>query len=150
MPDDQGGSVASAHTMGVRRLGSELKKARGTMSQKVAAQEWGVAVATLGAIEQGVVRSYQPQTLAPFDRVLGRSAWDLYEAADEPGTDIPAASQADVDELRQRLVDVEATMATLGAQRPLSALEALAHELAEDELTDVISFAHFVLARRVG
>jgi hypothetical protein len=134
--------------MGLRRLAAELKKARGMRSQKAAAAYWNVPYSTLCALEQAKVRNYQPQTLAHFDAMLGRSAWDLYEPPDEAGWDVPAASVASVEELRSRLDELETALRTLSAQQPVNRLEALAAELTDAELTDVVSFAHFVLARR--
>lgn len=69
--------------MGVRAVGDALIAARGTMSQKAAAQRWGVPVATLAALERGVERNYNPQTLRQFDQALGgRDTWQLYKGAD--------------------------------------------------------------------
>lgn len=78
-----GGNVASGASMGVRAVGRELKKARGRLSQKAAATKWGVPVSTLGQLEQGITRSYNAQTLAQFDEMLGRSTLDLYLQSDD-------------------------------------------------------------------
>lgn len=64
--------------VGIRRVGDAIKRARGTMPQKVAAKTWGVPLATMAALEQGIERNYQPHTLAQFDQVLGQSTLDLY------------------------------------------------------------------------
>lgn len=123
-----------------------MKKKRGKMSQKVAAERWGIPLATLGAIEQGVVRNYRPSTLAPLDDVLGRSTWDLYMEPDEPET---LASQDELDELRRRLDDLAAEVAAVTAMpAPGGELESLAQQLGDNERAEVVSFAHFVLARR--
>jgi len=133
--------------MGLARLSRELKRARGTLSQKAAASRWGVPYSTLCALEQAKPRSYQPHTLAHFDAMLGRSAWDLYMEADEVGWDVPAASVAALDELRTRVDDLAAELHDLAA-RPPNPLEALAAELTAAELDQVVAFAHFLLGRR--
>jgi len=116
-------------------------------SQKAAAAHWNVPYSTLCAIEQGKERNYQPQTLAHFDAMLGRSAWELYEQPDEAGYDVPAASAASVEEVRTRLDELEAALQALRGQPP-NHLEAVTSELSPDELAEVVAFAHFVLARR--
>lgn len=82
--------------MGVRRLGDAVRKARGTMSQKDAAELWQFPVATLGAIEQGVDRGYRSDNLQRLDAVLGESAWDLYTRPDPPPADVDAVAEAAV------------------------------------------------------
>jgi hypothetical protein len=133
--------------MGLARLSRELKKARGTLSQKAAATHWGVPYTTLCALEQGKPRNYQPHTLAHFDAMLGRSAWDLYDMSDEAGYDVPAASVAALDELRARVDELADQLHELAARTP-NPLEALAVELTAAELDEVIAFAHFLLGRR--
>src|SRR4029453_13952284 len=110
------GCLASGHDMGLARLSRELKKARGTLSQKAAANRWHVPYTTLCQIEQGKPRNYQPHTLARFDAMLGRSAWDLYSQTDEAGSDVPAASGAALDELRTRVDDLAAQLHDLAAR----------------------------------
>ena len=144
-----GDPLPSGHEMGLARLSRELKMARGTLSQKAAAAHWNVPYSTLCALEQGKARNWQPHTLARFDTMLGRRAWDLYEQPDEVGYDVPAASATAVDELRARLDHLEATLAALTA-RPANRLEGLAGELTDAELDEVVSYAHWVLARRRG
>ena len=140
-------SLASGHDMGLARLSRELRKARGTLSQKAAASRWGVPYSTLCALEQAKPRNYQPQTLAHFDAMLGRSALDLYEMEDETGIDIPAASIAALDELRARVDELAGQLHDLAARTP-NPLEALAAELTAAELDQVVGFAHFLLGRR--
>lgn len=132
-----GESVASRHVMGLRRLGTALKKARGTMSQKAAAHTWGVPLSTLSAIEQGIVRDYQSQTLAQFDAALGESAYEIYASPDQPTIDDLAA-------LTHR---VEALEAAHHVVVP-SALESLIAQLAGDEVDELVSFANFIISRR--
>src|SRR4029077_2963923 len=78
----------ASHAVGIKALGRALRDARGTMSQGEAAAHWGVPGATLGAIEQGVVRRYHSQTLARFDKMLGRSAKDIYDQVDGEVVDL--------------------------------------------------------------
>lgn len=144
---EQAESVRSAHEMGLARLSRELKKARGTLSQRAAATHFGVPYTTLCAIEQGQARNYQPHTLAHFDAMLGRSAWDLYDTPDEAGFDVPAASVAAVDELRAR-VDALADELRALAARTTDPFAALAAELTSAELDQVVAFAHFLVGRR--
>jgi transcriptional regulator with XRE-family HTH domain len=155
---EQGRSAGGDHgpvtsrAMGVRRLGNALKKARGRMSQQAAAEAWGVALSTLGAIEQGVDRKYQPPTLAPFDAVLGRegAAWDLYNQPEEAGWDVPAASLVLVEDLRGRIEELEETVATLTERlnQPPSPLDAARGQLSADEVSELVAYAHFMLIRR--
>lgn len=83
-----GESLILSNAVGVRRVGRELRRARGVLSQRAAAARWEVPLATLAALEQGVDRKYNPQTLARFDRMLGISALDLYEQEDESDEDL--------------------------------------------------------------
>ena len=140
--------------MGLRRLSAELKKARGTLSQKAAAARWQVPYSTLCALEQQQQRNYQPHTLAHFDEMLGRSAWDLYDQPDEAGWDVPAASLSSVEELQAKVAEHARQLAELTelaqaiAQHERGSLEALLDELDADELATVEAFVHFVLSRR--
>lgn len=138
--------------MGVHRLGDALKKARGRMSQKAAAASWDVPLSTLQAIEQGVERHYQPHTLAVFDGPLGTSAWDLYQQSDGVGWDEPAASVADVEELRRHLTQLNdrlnALTESFERQRERSPLEHLVDELDPVERETVVAYAHYVLSQR--
>jgi hypothetical protein len=88
--------------MGVRAVGRELKRARGRLSQKAAAAKWGVPVATLGALEQGIVRDYNSQTLAQFDEMLGRSTLDLYLQSDDDMYTLTEIKR-EIDDLREEL-----------------------------------------------
>lgn len=97
-----GGNVASGASMGVRAVGRELKRARGRLSQKAAAARWGVPVATLGALEQGIVRDYNSQTLAQFDEMLGRSTLDLYLQSDDDMYTLTEIKR-EIDDLREEL-----------------------------------------------
>lgn len=81
--DGDGESVTSRSEMGVRAVGAALRRARGRLSQQAAAERWHVPLATMAALEQGVVRDYQAQTLAQFDEMLGTRTLDLYERPDE-------------------------------------------------------------------
>lgn len=135
--------------MGLARLSRELKMARGTMSQKAAAAHWNVPYSTLCALEQAKPRNYQPQTLAHFDAMLGRRAWNIYEGPDEAGYDVPAASVAALDELRARVDDLAAQLDALAAHSA-NPLEAVAAELTAAEVDQLVAFAHFLLGRRPG
>ena len=97
-----GGNVAAGASMGVRAVGRELKRARGRLSQKAAAARWGVPVATLGALEQGIVRDYNAQTLAQFDEMLGRSTLDLYLQSDDDSYSMLEIKR-EIDDLRDEL-----------------------------------------------
>lgn len=97
-----GGNVTSQSTMGVRVVGKALKQARGRLSQKAAADRWGVPVATLAALEQGLTRRYQSQTLAQFDEMLGRSTLDLYLQSDDDGYALIEIKR-EIDDLRDEL-----------------------------------------------
>ena len=97
-----GGNVASGASMGVRAVGRELKRARGRLSQKAAAARWGVPVATLGALEQGIARDYNSQTLAQFDEMLGRSTLDLYLQSDDDMYTLTEIKR-EIEDLREEL-----------------------------------------------
>jgi hypothetical protein len=148
-PDD-GAGLASRRAMGLRRLGDELRRARGTMTQQAAATHFAVAYSTLCAIEQGQDRNYQSHTLHQFDAMIGKDAWIVYSQPDVAGYDVPAASAAALDELRARVDELDAALGALAAGGPANRLEGLAAELTDDELAEVIAFAHWVLARRRG
>jgi hypothetical protein len=137
--------------MGLARLSRELKRARGTMSQKAAAAHWQVPYSTLCVLEQGKPRNYQSHTLAQFDVMLGRSAKDLYDLPDEAGWDVPAASVVAVEELRARLDELAAVVTQLRnaiVHQPPGLLEELGDLLEAAELEEVIAFAHFLAGRR--
>jgi hypothetical protein len=97
-----GGNLASSGTMGVRVVGKALKQARGRLSQRAAADRWGVPVATLAALEQGLDRNYQSQTLAQFDEMLGRSTLDLYLQSDDDSFTLLEIKR-EIDDLRDEL-----------------------------------------------
>ena len=97
-----GGNVASGASMGVRAVGRELKRARGRLSQKAAAARWGVPVATLGALEQGIARDYNSQTLAQFDEMLGRSTLDLYMQSDDDNFTLSEIKR-EIEDLREEM-----------------------------------------------
>lgn len=99
----------------MRAVGEALQKARGRMSQKAAAAHWGVPLATLAALEQGVERDYQPHTLHQFDEALGRSTLDLYNGPD-PGPerdDVLARLEAMDQLLRSEFADISAQLAVM-------------------------------------
>jgi hypothetical protein len=133
--------------MGVRRLGDRLRRARGTRTQRAAADHFKVPYSTLCAIEQGKVRNYQPHTLAQFDAMIGGDAWDVY--ANQPDEPVDVAAAADVDDLARRLETLEEAVRALAAG-PADALAAVAGELTPVERDEVVAFAHWVLARRRG
>jgi hypothetical protein len=109
--EDGDASLASRHSMGVKAVGAALRRARGRLSQQAAAERWNVPLATMAALEQGVERDYQAQTLAQFDDMLGRSTLDLYERPDEqpPMTGTP-------DELARAFVSMSAEISERVAQ----------------------------------
>lgn len=82
-PSDGGPRVGSS-VVGVRKLGRALVEARGGLSQRAAARQYGVSLSTLMAIEQGKARRYRATTLHQFDVLLGRSALEVYQGSDEP------------------------------------------------------------------
>ena len=131
--------------MGVRLLGDALRRRRGEqgLSQKAAANTWPFPYTTLCDIEKGVDRNYQITTIARLDAILGFSAWDLLQQSDEP---VPPITRAELDEMRRELAALAAAVADLVPAAPAGRLEELG--LADDELAEVIAFAHFVLARR--
>lgn len=120
------------------------------MSQKAAAAHFGVPYSTLCAIEQGQDRRYQSHTLHQFDAMIGRDADQLYRQPDVPGYDVPAATADSVADLQRRVDELETTIQALLARPAPTRLEALALELTDAELAEVVSFAHWVLARRRG
>ena len=140
--------------MGLARVSAELKRARGTMSQKEAAAHWQVPYSTLCALEQQVERNYQSHTLAQFDVMLGRSTWDLYDQPDEAGWDVPAATAAAVEELQAQVAeharDSTSSLPGSPSWRTRSPLEQLLDSLDRDELAAVEAYVHFVFARRHG
>jgi transcriptional regulator with XRE-family HTH domain len=146
--------AGNTRAMGVRLLGDALRRRRGEagLSQKAAAVAWNFPLATLGAIEQGVIRNYQPTTIARLDPVIGTSAWDLLQTPEIGGG--LAAAATDLDQLRAELVDLRVLVADLQArleeEEPsrLAALETVAGELTNGELDDLVAFAHFLRSRR--
>lgn len=143
--------AGDTRAMGVRLLGDALRRRRGEagLSQKAAALIWNFPLATLGAIEQGVIRNYQPTTIARLDVVLGESAWGLLATTDEP-----LAGRDEVDQLRGELTDLRVVVADLqarleeGEPSRLAALETVADDLSNGELDDLVAFAHFLRSRR--
>lgn len=144
-------AVGNSRAMGVRLLGDALRRRRGEagLSQKAAAVAWNFPLATLGAIEQGVDRNYQPTTVAPLDVVLGESAWDLLQSTDEPlaGRDEVDQLRGDLTELREIVANLQARLAA-GEPGRLTPLEAVAGDLSNGELDDLVAFAHFLRSRR--
>lgn len=151
MNPTEGGAVASAHEMGVRRVGSALKQAQGTMKQKAFAKRWNLPVGTLRDLQQGKVRNYGAATLNQFDVVLGGpgSTVALYEQPDEE----PATQQA-LEQLRTELEALRATVEQLqagiaaGLPARAAAIETLIGELGDDEISELVAYAHFMRMRR--
>lgn len=135
------------HEMGLGRVSRELIRARGTLSQKRAAVHFNVPYTTLCALEQRKERTYHSQTLARFDAMLGQSTWELYDGPDEVGIDVPAASAAALDELREVVEQLSATVRRL-ADRISDPVEALTVEMTAAELDQLVAFAHFLRGRR--
>jgi hypothetical protein len=59
-------------------------------------------VATLGALEQGIARDYNSQTLAQFDEMLGRSTLDLYLQSDDDHYTLVEIKR-EIEDLREEL-----------------------------------------------
>jgi uncharacterized protein YkwD len=114
-----------------------------------------VPLATLAAIEQCVDRNYQPPTVAPFDKVLGTSTWDMLQGPDDEPAD---AAMLEVlrGELRAEFgsqvavvqAELAQVLATLNAQRAAGGLGGLLEDLDADERAAVAAFVHLILARR--
>ena len=77
------------------------------MKRRAFADAWDLPFGTMQALLQGQVRNYRSTTLSAFDGVLGRSTWDLYNQADDDEAEVAVANQAEVDELRRRLKELE-------------------------------------------
>ena len=137
---ESGESVPSRTVTGAERVGAALRAARGTMSQKAASVHFGVAYSTLCALEQGKDRNYGSHTLHQFDAMLGRDTWELYTQEEAP----PPASRAQLDELRAEIEELRDRLEEVAAGPAPSVFA----ELTAAELDDVVSFAHFLLARR--
>lgn len=136
--------------MGLARVSRELKRARGTLSQKRAAVHFGVPYSTLCALEQQTPRHYQSQTLAPFDAMIGQSTYDLmYNTPDEPGLDVPAASAAALEELRSRVEELTEMVRCIADHHP-DPIAALIAEMTAGQLDQLVAFAHFLLGHRSG
>ena len=131
--------------MGVRLLGDALRRRRGEegLSQKAAAVAWRFPYTTLCDLEKGVERRWQITTVAPLDAVLGFSAWDLLQQSDEA---VPSITRDELDEVRRELAALAAAVADLMPSASAGRLEELG--LSDDEVAEVVAFAHFVLARR--
>lgn len=114
------------------------------MSQKAAARHWHVAYSTLCALEQGKDRNYQSHTLAQFDVMLGVDTWALYSQADVE----PAISWNQIDDLRAELAELRAELEAIRVVPAPTGLEALQGELTAAERADLVSFAHWLIARR--
>lgn len=119
------------------------------MTQQAAARTWRVPLSVLSALERGEVRAYRPQTLARFDAVLGRPAWELY---------VGGVVMVDLDELITRqdtmAAELTAMRAALEALTPVphtrrySHLLELLDELGPHEVTQVEHFAQYLIAQR--
>ena len=126
----------ASHAVGIKALGRALRDARGTMSQGEAAARWGVPVSTLGALEQGVVRRYHSQTLARFDKMLGRSANAIYEQDDNEADRIEAL-RAEMDSWREQM---SADMRRLAQPQQGDELDGLIVGLTDGERQKVVAF----------
>lgn len=147
--------VPSARQMGVIRVGNALHRAAGTMPQRAAAVHFGVPYGTMCALMRFEVRNYGARTLHKFDEMIGRDTWILYQEDDEPGHEVAAASQADLDVLRARLAELDVHLGELRVElselyttREPDLLEVLAGRLDDAERAEVISYIHFLLGRR--
>lgn len=134
--------------MGLEELRSEVINRRGGLSQKRAAAEWGVPVATIAAIEQRLKRKFRPPTIGVFDAPFGWKPGTAYQMLE--GIEPPTAS--DVQALTLRVDELAATVAALvAAPVPSSAqarLLSVVGELDDDEVAQLIATAEWLVARR--
>jgi hypothetical protein len=134
--------------MGLEQLRSEVINRRGGLSQKRAAAEWGVPVATIAAVEQRLRRKFRPATIGVFDEPFGWKPGTAYNMLE--GTEPPTAS--DVQTLTLRVDELAATVARLVAAPVPSGVQArllsVLGELDDDEVAQLTATAEWLAARR--